>query len=125
VHKVPTLEIIILLARPWEIINLCGLLSHNIDIISMIHAIMSNFDLPNLRCSSDGIWIEPMASEYNYIERFCTLKRELKYFFNYAIIVAIIGAGRTNSGIRGASIGPTLLITSRVKAIPIDIVNCE
>jgi hypothetical protein len=125
VHKVPTLKPLIFLARPWEIINLRGLLSHNIDIFSSIDGIMSNFDLPNVIVSSSFIRIEPMAFEYHWFKLFRALKVELVYFFNYAIIVEIIVAGRTNSCARGLSGGPTLLVASRAKAIAIHIINDE
>ena len=44
-----------------------------------------------------------MAFEYDWIRSFATLKIELVYFFYYAVVVALFGAGRTNSGIRGLS----------------------
>jgi len=100
-------------------------LSHNIDIVSFIDRILSNFDLPNLRGSSRDFMIEPMAFENHWIKSFGTLKVELIYFFDYAIIVTLIGARRTNSGARGASVGPTLLVASRAKAIAIRIINGE
>ena len=66
-----------------------------------------------------------MAFEYHWIKIFGTLKVELVYFYDYAVIVALIGAGRMNSGICGLSIGPILLVASCVKAIAIHIINSE
>ena len=69
--------------------------------------------------------MKPMAFEYDWIRSFATLKIKLIYFFYYAVVVALIGAGRMNSGIRGFSIGPTPLVVSYVKAIAIHIINGE
>jgi hypothetical protein len=113
------------LAYPWEIINLCGLLSHNIDILSLIDRILSNFDLSNLRGCSHDIRIEPMAFEYEWIRSFATLKIELVYFFYYAVVVVLIGARRTNSNICGFLIQLTPLVVSCVKAIATHIINDE
>ena len=66
-----------------------------------------------------------MAFEYDLIRSFATLKIELVYFLYYAIVVTLIGAGCTNSGIRGFPIGPTSLVVSCVKAIAIHIINGE
>ena len=66
-----------------------------------------------------------MAFENHWIKSFGTLKVELVYFFDYAVIVTLIGAGRTNSGIHGFPIGPTPLVVSCVKAIAIHIINGE
>ena len=66
-----------------------------------------------------------MAFENHWIKSFGTLKVELVYFFDYAVIVVLIGAERTNFGARGASVGPTLLVASRAKAIAIRIINGE
>ena len=122
-HKVPTDKIGVFLARPWEIINLRGLLSHNIDIVASIDGILPNFNLPKLRGRSRYIRIEPMAFEYDWIKRFATFKSELVYFFDYAVVVAVIGARRTNSGIRGSSVWATLFVSCCVKAISIHIIN--
>ena len=122
-HKVPAYKIRVFLARPWEIINLRGLLSHNIDIVASIDRILPNFDLPKLRGRSRYIRIEPMAFEYDWIKRFATLKSELVYFFDYAIVVTVIGARRTNSGIRGSSVWATLFVSCCVKALSIHIIN--
>jgi len=97
----------------------------NIDILSLIDIILSNFDLSNLRGYSRDIRIEPMAFEYDLIRSFATLKIELVYFFYYAVVVALIGAGRMNSGVHGFLIGPTPLVVSCVKAIAIHIINGE
>jgi hypothetical protein len=64
-----------------------------------------------------------MAFEYDWIRSFATLKIELVYFFYYAIVVALIGAGRMNSGIHGFPIGPTHLVVSCLKAIAIHIIK--
>jgi len=66
-----------------------------------------------------------MAFEYPWVKRFGALKVELVYFFDYVLIVAIIGARRTNSYARGLPVGPTLFVPSRVKAIDIHIINVE
>ena len=66
-----------------------------------------------------------MAFENHWIKSFGTLKVELVYFFDYAVIVVLIGVGRTNFGARGALVGPTLLAASRAKAIAIRIINGE
>jgi len=66
-----------------------------------------------------------MAFEYHWVKRFGALKVELVYFFDYAVIVTIIGAGRTNSCARGLPVGPTLFVPSRAKAIAIHIINVE
>jgi hypothetical protein len=100
-------------------------LSHNIDIISTIDGILSNFDLPNVIGSSRDIRIEPMAFEYHWFKSFGARELKLVYFFDYAIIVETIVAGRTNSCARGLSVRPTLLIASRAKAIAIHIINGE
>ena len=86
---------------------------------------MSNFSLSNLRGSSRDIGIEPMAFEYDWLMTSAKLKVELVYFFDYAVVVAVIGAGRTNSSACGASVGPTLLVASRAKVIAIRIINGE
>jgi len=75
--------------------------SHNIDIVSFIVGILSNFDLPNLKVFFRDIRIEPMAFEYHWLKSFGTLKFELVYLFDYAVIVLLICAGRTNSAARG------------------------
>jgi hypothetical protein len=100
-------------------------LSHNIDIISTIDRILSNFNLPNVIGSSRDIRIEPMAFEYHWFKSFRAQELELVYFFNYAIIVETIVAWRTNSCARGLLAGPTLLIPSHAKAIAIHIINGE
>jgi hypothetical protein len=93
------------------------------DILSLIDRIVSIFNLSNLRGYSHDIRIEPLAFQYDWIRSFATLKIELVYFFYYAIVVALIGVGRTNSDIRGFLIRPTPLVVSCVKAIAIHIIN--
>ena len=66
-----------------------------------------------------------MAFEYDWLMTSVKLKVELVYFFDYAVVVAVIGAGRTNSSIRGFSIGPTELVASCVEAIAIHIIYGE
>jgi hypothetical protein len=100
-------------------------LSHNIDIISTIDRILSNFDLPNVIDPSHDIRIEPMAFEYHWFKSFGAWELELVYFFDYAIIVETIVAGCTNSYARGLSSGPTLLVPSYAKMIAIHIINGE
>jgi hypothetical protein len=94
-------------------------------ILSLIDRILSNFDLSNLRGCSHDIRIKPMSFEYDWIRSFATLKIELVYFFYYVIVVVLIGVRRTNSGIRGFSIGPIPLVVSCVKVIAIHIINGE
>ena len=48
---------------------------------------------------------------------------ELVYFFNCAIIVLLLSAGRNYSGIHGLCIGPALLIACCVKAISIHVIT--
>jgi hypothetical protein len=66
-----------------------------------------------------------VAFEHHWLKSFGAREVELVYFFDYAIIVEIIIAGRTNSCARGLSAGPTLLVASRAKAIVIHIINGE
>jgi len=66
-----------------------------------------------------------MTFEYHWVKRFGALEVELVYFFDYVVIVAIIGAGHTNSCARGLPVGPTLSVPSRTKAIAIHIINVE
>ena len=51
------------------------------------------------------------------------MKCEFIDFLNYAIILDPIKGCRTNAGICGSSIGPTLLVAFCVKAISIDIIT--
>jgi len=81
--------------------------------------------LSNLRGSSRDIGIEPMAFEYDWLMTSAKLKVELIYFFDYDVVVTVIGVGRTNSSIRGFSIGPTELVASCVEAIAIHIIYGE
>jgi hypothetical protein len=62
------------LARVWHIINLHGLLSHNIDIFSWIDGILMNLDQPKIRGPSRYSRMKPMAFEYDRIKRFETMK---------------------------------------------------
>jgi hypothetical protein len=66
-----------------------------------------------------------MVFEHHWLKSFGAWEVELVYFFDYAIIVEIVIAGRTNSYARGLSAGPTLLVASRAKAIAIHIINGE
>jgi hypothetical protein len=43
-HNLPTLKVIFALADVWKVINLHGLLGHNVYIRSWMHGIRSNFD---------------------------------------------------------------------------------
>ena len=64
-----------------------------------------------------------MTFEYDRLKRFATMKCEFVDFFNYAIILNPIKGYRTNYGICGSSIGPTLLVPSCSKAISIHIIT--
>ena len=66
-----------------------------------------------------------MAFEYDRLKRFATMKCEFVDFFNYAIILEPIKSCRTNSGIYGSSIGPTLLVPFCVKAISIHVISSK
>jgi hypothetical protein len=66
-----------------------------------------------------------MAFEYDWLMTSAKLKVELVYFFDYAVVVAVIGAGRTNSSICGFLIRPTELVASCVEAIVIHIIYSE
>jgi hypothetical protein len=66
-----------------------------------------------------------MAFEYHWLKIFGTPKVELVYFFNYAVIVLLICAGRTNSRASGFAVRTILLVASGAKAIAIDIINGE
>jgi hypothetical protein len=66
-----------------------------------------------------------MAFEYDWLMTSTNLKVELIYFFDYVVVVTVIGAGRTNSNIHGFSIGPTELVASCVEAIAIHIIYGE
>ena len=76
-----------------------------------------------MRGSLHFIRIKPMAFEYDRLKRFVTIKCKFIDFFNYAIILDPIKGCRTNAGICGSSIGPTLLVAFCVKAISIDIIT--
>jgi hypothetical protein len=108
------------------VINFHGIsVIHNIDIVSIIFGILSNFGKPNLKVFSHDIRIEPIAFEYHWLQRTATLEFELVYLFDYAVIVLLIIAGRTNSAARGFLLGPALLVASSAKAIAIDIISGE
>jgi hypothetical protein len=64
-----------------------------------------------------------MTFEYDRFKRFATIKRQLIYFFNSSVIVFLIIAGRTNSGICGSSIGSTLVVPYCVKAVSIHVIG--
>jgi hypothetical protein len=130
VHNIPTLKTWVGFASIWTIINLPGLLSHNIDIISWIEGILSSFDYPKFRGLFRYCRIKPPAFEYDWPRCFFTMVLELIYFFNCAIIVLLLSAGRNYagriySGIRGLCIGPTLLVACCVKAISIHIISVK
>ena len=112
-------------ASIWTIINLCGLLSHNIDIFSWIEEILSSFDYPKLMGLSRYCRIKPLAFEYDRIKCFGTTVVELVYFFNCPIILLLISARRKYSGIRGPWIGTTLLVPCCVEAISIHVISVK
>ena len=124
-HNIPTLKTWVGFASIWTIINLTGLLSHNIDIISWIEGILSSFDYPKFRGLFRYCRIKPLAFEYDWLRCFFTMEFELVYFFNCAIIVLLLLTGRKYSGIGGPWIGPTLLITCCVKAISIHVISVK
>jgi hypothetical protein len=65
-HKAPTRKALVILVCPWEVINLLGIsVSHNIDIVSSIFGILSDFDLPNLKVLFCDLGIEPLAFEHH------------------------------------------------------------
>jgi hypothetical protein len=117
-------------ASIWTIINLPGLLSHDIDIISFIEEILSSFDYPKFRGLSLYCRFKPLAFEYDRLRCFFTTVFELIYFFNCAIIVLLISvgsnySGRKYSGIRGPCIGSALLVACYVKAIAIHVISVK
>jgi hypothetical protein len=66
-----------------------------------------------------------VAFEYDRIKRYAATKVEFVYFFNSSIILDPITVVRTNSGICGSSIEPTLLVSCCVKAISIDVITSK
>ena len=60
-HNIPTLKTWVGFARIWTIINLPGLLSHNIDITSFIEGILSIFDYSKFRGLSLCYRFKPLA----------------------------------------------------------------
>jgi hypothetical protein len=71
------------LARIWEIIHLCGLLGHDIDIVSWKGGILLNFDYHKIRmCLSRHFRVKLMTFEYHWSKRFGTMKIEFIYFFD-------------------------------------------
>ena len=78
-----------------------------------------------MRSPSHFVRIKPIAFEYDRLKRFATMKCEFIDFFNYDIIIDPIKGCRTNARICGSSIGPTLLVSCRVKPISIHIISSK
>jgi hypothetical protein len=64
-----------------------------------------------------------MTFEYDRLRSFGTTKREFVDFVNSPIILGPISARHKNSGICGSLIGPTLLMSGRVKVISIHVIT--
>ena len=66
-----------------------------------------------------------MAFEYDWSERYRTMKLEFIYFFNSSVILDSVLTWRKNTGISGSSIGSTLLVCHCVEAISVHVINVK
>jgi hypothetical protein len=73
-HNLPTLKVIFALADVWKVLNLHGLLGHNVYIGSWIHGIRSNFDELDCRGPSSTFRIKPMTFEYHRFKMWGAIK---------------------------------------------------